>query len=59
MINGMNSGNKDALTYFFSKYRQDMNIVKELESVINGLNAYELSNVPLVEALKNMKEKAI
>ena len=55
----MNSSNKDALTYIFSKYRQDMNIERELESIINGLNAYELSNVPLVEALNNMKEKAI
>jgi hypothetical protein len=41
MINGMNSSNKNALTFFFSKYRQDIDMAKELESIINGLNAYE------------------
>jgi hypothetical protein len=41
MINNMNSSNKDAFTYFFSKYNQDLNLTRELESTIAGLNAYE------------------
>ena len=58
MINNMNSSNKDALTYFLSKYSQDMNTTKELESIIAGLEGYETSNLDLVEALNIMKDKS-
>jgi len=58
MINNMNSSNKDALTYFFSKYSLEMNTTKELESIIAGLEGYETSNLDLVEALNIMKDKS-
>lgn len=58
MINNMNSSNKDALTYFFSKYSKDMNTTNELDSVLASLNAYEKSDTDLFDALNIMKDKS-